>query len=84
MNAIAIILGSALIGASIIGARMVDHYQLAAVLDSSGNAFMLRMNTRTGVIENCRWAKDAADEFDAVFGSAARIKCAEQLALPPP
>jgi hypothetical protein len=52
-SSIAILVGSMLIGASIVGVRFVDNYQIAPAVGADGNPFVWRMSTRTGQIQIC-------------------------------
>lgn len=57
-NEIAILGAGAIIGASILGARLIGHYQLVVGVDSTGALFMMRIDTVGGTIENCRFVRD--------------------------
>lgn len=67
-----ILCGALAIGAAIIGAQTIDHYQLAAGIDSSGGLWMLRLDTASGQIDHCKYVPRPP---------TARIVCFEEISL---
>ncbi len=54
----AILLGAAIVGLSIVGARVIAPYEIAAGVGAGGNPFVWRANAMTGTVEFCRLSFD--------------------------
>jgi hypothetical protein len=75
---IAIILAAFILGLSIIGARFVPRFAISSAVDAAGNAFVWRVNVRTGNIEACSLSPvdSSPDPFENIArGKQLAVKC---------
>ena len=73
------VLGALLIGLSIVAARFVNRYEIAAGVDAGGNPIAWRLNTRTGEVQICALtpSDNPFDKFGAPVTKRTNVECAD-------